>query len=138
MKVLKGKKKLCAVKATTFFIELVFALEMVEELSSVDESTPSQSDSEARQGKGHAREHEIQLLLRLEAKLEWHNERTCHPREYEAFRKGMRNLSTIHNMCLAYGFQSVDALCVPLADLHNLAKAAFANNGGQFEIIDGE
>jgi hypothetical protein len=52
MKVLKGKKKLCAVKATTFFIELLFALEMVEELSSVDESTPSQSDSEARQGKG--------------------------------------------------------------------------------------
>jgi hypothetical protein len=50
----------------------------------------------------------------------------------------MRNLSTIHNMCLAYGFQSVDALCVPLADLHNLTKAAFANNGGQFEIIDGE
>jgi hypothetical protein len=50
----------------------------------------------------------------------------------------MRNLSTIHNMCLAYGFQSVDALCVPLADLHNLAKAAFANNGGQFKIIDGE
>ena len=38
MKVLKGKKKLCAVKATAFFIELLFALEMVEELSSVDES----------------------------------------------------------------------------------------------------
>jgi hypothetical protein len=55
MKVLKGKKKLCAVKATTFFIELLFALEMVEELSSVDESTPSQSDSEARQGKGGTR-----------------------------------------------------------------------------------
>lgn len=87
---------------------------------------------------GHAREDEIQLLFRLEAKLEWHNERTCHPGEYETFCKGMRNLSTIHNMCLPYGFQSVDALCVPFADLHNLAKAAFANNGGQFEIIDGE
>jgi len=55
MKVLKGKKKLCAVKATTFFIELLFALEMMEELSSVDESTTSQSDSEARQGKGGTR-----------------------------------------------------------------------------------
>ena len=87
---------------------------------------------------GYAREHEIQLLLRLEAELEWHNERTCHPREYETFRKGMRNLSTIHNMCLAYGFQSVYTLCVPLADLHNLAEAAFANNCGQLEIIDGE
>jgi hypothetical protein len=39
MKVLKGKEKLCAVKATTLFVELLFALEMVEELSSVDEST---------------------------------------------------------------------------------------------------
>ena len=130
MKVLKGKKELCAVKATTLFVELLFALEMMKELPSVDESIPSQSDSEERQGKGHAREHEIQLLLRLEAKLEWHNERTCHPGKYETFRKGMCNLSTVHNMCLAYGFQSVDALCVPLADLHNLAKAAFANNGG--------
>jgi hypothetical protein len=55
MKVLKGKKKLCAVKATTFFIELLFALEMVEELSSIDKSTPSQSDSEARQRKGGTR-----------------------------------------------------------------------------------
>ena len=87
---------------------------------------------------GHAREHEIQLLLRLEAKLEWYNERTCHSGEYETFCKGMGDLSTIHNMCLAYGFQSINALCVPLADLHNLAKAALANNGGQFEIIDRE
>ena len=138
MKVLKGKKKFCAVKATTFFIELLFALEMMEKLSSVDESTPNQSDSEARQGEGHARENEIQLLFRLEAKLEWDDERTCHPGEYETFRKGMGNLSTIHNMCFAYGFQSVNALCVALADLHNLAKATFANNSGQFEIIDGE
>jgi hypothetical protein len=48
MKVLKGKEEFRAVKATTFFIELLFALEMVEELSSVDESTPSQSDNETR------------------------------------------------------------------------------------------
>ena len=139
MKVLKGKKKLGTVKATTFFIELLFALEMMEELSSVNESTPSnQTVWRDKVRVGHAREHEIQLLLRLEAKFEWYNERTCHPGEHETFRKGMRNLSTIHDMCLAYSFQSVDALRVPLADLHNLAKAAFANNGGQFEIIDGE
>jgi hypothetical protein len=50
----------------------------------------------------------------------------------------MCDLSTIHNVCLAYSFQSIDTLCIPLADLHNLAKAAFANNGSQFEIIDGE
>jgi len=77
---------------------------------------------------GHARQHKVQLLLRLEAKLEWHNERICHPGEYETFREGMRDLSTIYNMCLSYGFQSVDALCVPLADLHDLAKTTLSDN----------
>lgn len=86
----------------------------------------------------HARKHEIQLLLRLEAKLEWHNERTRHPGEYKTFREGMCDLSTIHDMCLAYSFQSIDTLGLPLANLHNLAEAALANNGSQFEIIDGE
>ncbi len=85
-----------------------------------------------------AREHEIQLLFRLKAKLEWDNERICHPGEYETFRKGMCDLSTIHNMPLTYGFQSVDALCVPLADLHNFAKATFSNNSCQFKVIDCE
>jgi hypothetical protein len=50
----------------------------------------------------------------------------------------MCDLSTIDDMCLADGFQSIDTLCVPLADLHDLAKAAFANDGSQFEIVDGE
>jgi hypothetical protein len=50
----------------------------------------------------------------------------------------MCDLSTIHDMCLAYSFQSIDTLGLPLADLHDLAEAALANNGSQFEIIDGE
>jgi len=86
----------------------------------------------------HAREHKIQLLFRLKAKLEWHNERTRHPGEYETFRKCMGDLPTIHDMGLAYSFQGVDTLCVPFADLHDFAKAAFANDRRQFEIIDGK
>jgi len=50
----------------------------------------------------------------------------------------MRDLSTIDNMGLAYSLQGVDTLRIPLADLHNLAETAFANNRGQFEIVDGE
>jgi hypothetical protein len=72
MKVLKGKEKLCAVKATTFFVELEFALEMMEELSSVDEPTPSQSDSEALQGKDGTRTRARDTnsnLLQLEARI---------------------------------------------------------------------
>lgn len=55
MKVLKGEEKLRAVKAATFLVELLFALEVVEELSSIDESTPSQSDNEARPSKDGTR-----------------------------------------------------------------------------------
>jgi hypothetical protein len=86
----------------------------------------------------HAREHKIQLLLRLKAKLEGYNEMTRHPGEHETFRKCMSDLSTIHNMGLANGLQSVYTLRVPFADLHNLAKTALADDRSQFEIIDGK
>ena len=86
----------------------------------------------------HAREHKIQLLLRLKAELEWYNERARHPREHETFRKGMSDLSTIHNMSLANSLQSVNTLRVPFADLHNLAETAFADDRSQFEIVDGK
>jgi hypothetical protein len=43
MEVLKSEKKLCAVEATTFLVEFLFTLKMVEEFSSINESTPSQS-----------------------------------------------------------------------------------------------
>jgi hypothetical protein len=46
MEVLEGEKKLCAVETTTFLVELLFALKMVEKLSSIDESTPSRSERE--------------------------------------------------------------------------------------------
>jgi hypothetical protein len=38
MEVLEGEEELCAVKATAFLVELLFALKVVEELSSVDKS----------------------------------------------------------------------------------------------------
>lgn len=50
----------------------------------------------------------------------------------------MRDFSAIHNVCLAYCLQGIDALGVSLADLHNLAETAFADHRGQFKIIDGE
>jgi len=50
----------------------------------------------------------------------------------------MSDLSTIHDVGLAYSFQSVDTLRVPFADLHDFAETAFANDRGQFEVIDGK
>jgi hypothetical protein len=46
MEVLKGEKELCAVEATAFLVELLFALEVVEELSPIDESIPNRSECE--------------------------------------------------------------------------------------------
>jgi hypothetical protein len=87
-------------------------------------------------GTAYAREHKIQLLFRLETELEWHDERTRYAGEHETFRKGMCDLPTIHDMCFAYGFESIDTLGVSLAHLHDLSKTAFANNCSQFEIVD--
>ena len=50
----------------------------------------------------------------------------------------MGDLSTIDNVGLAYCLQGIDALSIAFADLHNLAETAFANNGSQFEIVNGE
>ena len=50
----------------------------------------------------------------------------------------MGDLSTIHDVGLAYSFQSVDTLGVPFADLHDFAETAFADDRGQFEVIDGK
>jgi hypothetical protein len=50
----------------------------------------------------------------------------------------MRDFPAIDDVRLADGLQSIDTLCIPLADLHNLAETAFANNGSQFKVINGE
>jgi len=49
MEMLESKEQFRAVESTAFLVELLFALEVVEELSSVDESILSRSESEAWQ-----------------------------------------------------------------------------------------
>jgi hypothetical protein len=46
MEVLEGEEEFCAVEATAFFVKLLFALEVVEELSPVDESISRRSERE--------------------------------------------------------------------------------------------
>ena len=46
MEVLEGEEEFCTVEATAFFVELLFALEVVEELSPVDESISRRSERE--------------------------------------------------------------------------------------------
>ena len=46
MEVLVGEEEFCAVEATAFLVELLLALKVVEELSSIDESRSQGSGSE--------------------------------------------------------------------------------------------
>jgi hypothetical protein len=46
VEVLEGEEEFCAVEATAFFVKLLFSLEVVEELSPVDESTSRRSERE--------------------------------------------------------------------------------------------
>ena len=84
------------------------------------------------------RKDEVQLLLRLEAELERHDERAVHTRENETLSKRMRNLVPINDVRLADRLQGIDTLCITLADLHDLAEAALANDCREFEIIDSQ
>ena len=86
----------------------------------------------------NVRKDEVQLLLRLEAELERHDERAVHTRENETLSKRMRNLVPIDDVRLADRLQGVDTLCITLADLHNFAEAALANDRCEFEIIDSQ
>jgi hypothetical protein len=46
MEVFQCKKEFCAVEATTFFVEFLFALEVMEEFSSVNESRRADQNRE--------------------------------------------------------------------------------------------
>jgi len=59
------------------------------------------------EGWKHSREDQIQLLLRLEAKLQGYNKRIVHSRENESLRKGMRDLSSINDMLFPDRLQSI-------------------------------
>ena len=54
------------------------------------------------------RENQVELLLRLEAELEWHDERVVHACQNQSFGKGMCNFSTLNNMLLADSLQGID------------------------------
>ena len=50
----------------------------------------------------------------------------------------MSNFVSRYNVCFSDGFQSVNPPCVLLADLHDFAEGAFANDAKEFKIFDRE
>src|SRR6266852_777502 len=95
-------------------MELLFALEMMEELSSVDESTASQSDSEARQGKCGTRTRtssnavELIAMEALSSSTSW------------SVRVELRfNISTAKSFAFGWFMASLPALCRVLITFPN-------------------
>lgn len=82
------------------------------------------------------RKDEVKLLFRLEAELQRCNERALDACKHETLSKCVCNLIAVDNVRLADGLQGVDALRITLADLHDLAKAALANDSNQLEVVD--
>ena len=68
----------------------------------------------------YSRKDQIQLLFRLEAKFQWHDERVVHPRENKSLRKGMRNLSSFDNVLFPDRLQSVYPAGIEFAYLQDL------------------
>ena len=89
----------------------------MEELATVDE-----------------REAQVELLGVLERELERANERIVDLAEHGAFRQGVRDLGPADDVRLLDDLEGVDSARVLLPDLHDLAKAALADDLEQVKV----
>ena len=48
----------------------------------------------------------------------------------------MGDFTTLHNVLLPDGLQSIDTRGVTLSDLHDLAETALANDSNQLELVN--
>ena len=123
MQVLERKEQLSAIEARPLLVEPLCALQMMEELPSVDEPTFGVSKTPSDDAWRHyIRKYEVQFLLRLEAELKRNNERVVHASEHQALGQRVRNLAALNDVLLANRLQSVDTRRVALPDLHDLRQ----------------
>jgi hypothetical protein len=90
---LESAQKLGGVETSSVNLELALPLKMVEQLSSV-----------------HERQDKVQLLGRLERKLQRHDERVVDLCEYRTFRQRVINLRARDDVLLSQGLEGIDAL----------------------------
>jgi hypothetical protein len=92
-----------------------------EELSTIDEG-----------------QHQVQLLLRLEAELQRHDERIVDSSKDEALSKSMRDLVAIHDMGLADRFNCIYALRISLPSLEDFPETTLSDQTRELEGLDGQ
>lgn len=103
VKMLKSQEQLGSIIPRPSLVELSFPLQVVEQLSSVDEC-----------------QYEVQLLFRLEGEFQRHNERAVDLGEHGPLGECMRDFGTRDNVRLSNRLESVDSESVPFSHLHNL------------------
>ena len=140
VQVLERAEELGGVEPAPVLVELALALEVVEQLSAVhcvDHQRQSHKDGAgARRTEGHD---EVELVRVLERELEGDDERVVHEREHGALREDVRDLARARgDVRLADRLERVHALGVLLADLHDLAEGALADDLEQVEGLDRE
>ena len=139
MQVLERKEQLSAIEARPLLVEPLFALQMMEELPSVDEPTFGVSKTPSDDAWRHyIRKYEVQFLLRLEAELERNNERVVHASEDQPLSQRVCDLSSLYDVLLADGLERIDTGSIAFPDLHDLAEAALADDGDELKVVDSE
>ena len=105
VKMLERAQELGRVEPTPLFVEPALALQVVEQLATVDK-----------------REDEVELLGILERKLERYDERVVDLREHCSFGEGVRHFGSRHDVRFADRLERVDSARVLLAHLHDLRE----------------
>lgn len=83
--------------------------------------------------------HKVEFIGVLKGKLEWNNEWTVHQGENCTFCQDVCDFSwALGNVCLADRLQGIDTLRILFPDLHDLAKAALADDFKEIKGLDGE
>jgi hypothetical protein len=103
MQMLQSAQQLGRIKPTPQLVELALSLQMVEQLSPVDE-----------------RQNQIQLFGRLERKLEGYDERVVDLSEYGAFCQGVGDFGSSDNVRFSNRLEGVDSESVSFTNLHDL------------------
>lgn len=111
MQALQGTKQFSCVESCPFFVESPFHLQMMKQLSTVNE-----------------RQYQIEFVGALKCKLEWYNERVSHLSQHRLLCHCMRHFRTRDDTRLSQNLHGVYTICVFFAHHVHFAKTASSNH----------
>jgi hypothetical protein len=122
MQMLQSQQELCTVEPTSFLVEALLPLKVVEQLSSIDKAVIgcNRLNRNKPSGTTNSRQDQIQFLLRLETEFQRHDERVVHACKHQTLGKGVRDFVPVHNVCFSNGFESVNTGGVAFPNLEDL------------------